>query len=258
MEKQALRETVWDALQETGERRFPFPPHGRIPNFNGADAAAERLAETQAWRDADVLKCNPDAPQLPVRRAALRAGKTVYMAVPRLRDERCFLRLAPDEVPDIDAATTVSGSAKHGVPVHPEEVPHVDLVVAGSVAVSEAGDRVGKGEGYSDLEWGVLSAFDAVDDETAVATTVHELQVVDGPESPAPPGVVSSGTEGGSASDGAGRIEGDAHDVPLDVVCTPSRTIRCERRERPVGVDWAALSEARIAEMPVLERLRPE
>jgi len=26
MDKQALRERVWDALQDRGEARFPFPP----------------------------------------------------------------------------------------------------------------------------------------------------------------------------------------------------------------------------------------
>ncbi|MFP4632530.1 MAG: 5-formyltetrahydrofolate cyclo-ligase, partial [Halobacteriales archaeon] len=71
-DKQAVREDVWDALEREGVARFPFPPHGRIPNFAGADAAAERLAETDEWRSADVLKANPDSPQLPVRRRALR------------------------------------------------------------------------------------------------------------------------------------------------------------------------------------------
>lgn len=251
MDKQALREAVWDALEESGEARFPFPPHGRIPNFAGSDEAAERLQATEAWQDAEVLKCNPDAPQLPVRRAALRAGKTVYMAVPRLKEERCFLRLDPDEVPDIDAATTVSGSSKHGIPVHPEEVPHVDLVVAGSVAVSESGDRVGKGEGYSDLEWGVLSEFGLVDDETRVATTVHEMQVVDGSES------AVAGVVGGEQADSA--IDTDAHDVPLDLICTPHRAIRNGRTDdRPSGLDWGALSEERLDEIPVLRRLRDQ
>jgi len=43
MDKQALRERVWDDLEASGVARFPFPPHGRIPNFDGADEAAERL-----------------------------------------------------------------------------------------------------------------------------------------------------------------------------------------------------------------------
>ena len=155
MDKQAVRERVWDAFEERGEARFPFPPHDRIPNFAGADAAAERLADTPEWRDAATLKCNPDAPQLPVRRAALRAGKTVYVAQPRLRDADPFLRLDPAEITpkEIDDATTVSGISEYGVPTAPEDVQHVDLIVAGSVGVTADGARIGKGEGYSDLEW---------------------------------------------------------------------------------------------------------
>ncbi|NIS34221.1 MAG: 5-formyltetrahydrofolate cyclo-ligase, partial [Actinobacteria bacterium] len=61
---QALRERVWDDLEEAGVARFPFPPHGRIPNFAGAEAAADRLAETPEWAAADAIKANPDAPQL--------------------------------------------------------------------------------------------------------------------------------------------------------------------------------------------------
>jgi len=88
-----------------------------------AKAAADRLTDLDAWADAAVVKANPDAPQLPVRRAALRAGKTLYVAVPRLRDEDCFLRLDPDEVDDIDGATTVGGSAEADVPTTPQDVP---------------------------------------------------------------------------------------------------------------------------------------
>ncbi|QLG61281.1 5-formyltetrahydrofolate cyclo-ligase [Halorarum salinum] len=233
MDKQPLRERVWDDLEESGVARFPFPPHGRIPNFAGADEACDRLTETDEWADAEVLKCNPDAPQLPVRRAALRAGKTVFVAVPRLREERPFLRLAPEEVPDVDAATTVSGASDHGVPVGPDEVPHVDLIVSGSVAVTESGGRVGKGEGFADVEFAVLSELGAADSGTTVATTVHERQVVED------------------------DVDLDDHDVPLDLICTPGRTIRPERGPRPRGIDWGALGEETLAEIPVLRRLDP-
>ncbi len=234
MDKQDLRDRVWDELEDSGEARFPYPPHGRIPNFAGADDAADRLADTDAWHDAAAVKSNPDAPQLPVRRAALRAGKTVYMAVPRLRDEQCFLRLDPDDIDDIDHATTIGGSAEVGVQVHPEEMPSIDLIVAGSVAVTDEGARVGKGEGYSDLEYGVLQAFDLVDESTTVATTVHERQVVDE------------------------DVPVDSHDVPLDLVVTPDRTIETETsHDRPDGLDWEALSDERIEEIPVLQALGP-
>ncbi|MFC6786849.1 5-formyltetrahydrofolate cyclo-ligase [Halobaculum halobium] len=240
MDKQLLRDRIWDALEASGEARFPFPPHGRIPNFAGADAACERLTDTPEWEAAEAIKANPDAPQLPVRRAALRAGKTVYMAVPRLRAEQPFLRLAPDEVSDIDEATTVSGSSDHGVPVGPDEVPHVDLIVSGSVAVTESGSRVGKGEGFADLEFAVLSELGAVDEETTVATTVHPMQVVDR------------------------AVELAAHDVPLDLICTPKRTIRTAETRgggapaRPDGVHWDVLADEKLESIPVLRRLRPK
>jgi 5-formyltetrahydrofolate cyclo-ligase len=246
MDKQAVREAVWDAFDEGDQGRFPFPPHDRIPNFAGADAAAERLAETAAWESAATLKANPDAPQLPVRRAALRAGKTVYVAQPRLRDPDPFLRLDPAEIPpaEIDDATTVSGISEYGTPTAPEDVAHVDLIVAGSVGVTTDGARIGKGEGYSDLEWAVLSEIDAVDSDTTVATTVHELSVLDGPESAVGPD--------------ADLPVPDAHDVPLDLVATPKRTVRTDTPyARPEGVDWDALDDEKLSEIPVLAERAP-
>ncbi|MEF8851069.1 MAG: hypothetical protein V5A28_01435 [Haloarculaceae archaeon] len=60
MDKQALCERVWDDLEESGVARFTFPPHGRIPDFAGADEAADRLRTLETWRDAETLKANPD------------------------------------------------------------------------------------------------------------------------------------------------------------------------------------------------------
>lgn len=232
MDKQALREEIWDELEKTGEARFPFPPHGRIPNFSGADDAADRLAATDEWTDADVLKANPDAPQLPVRRRALREGKVVYMAAPRLRDERPFRRLDPAEIDDTDAAATVSKMDQYAEPVAPEEVPEIDLIVSGSVAVTEDGARVGKGEGYSDLEFAVLRELGAVGEWTTVVTSVHELQVVD-----------------------TDRIDLEAHDVPMDLIATPDRVIRAETPfQRPEGIDRDALDAETVADIPVLQQ----
>lgn len=230
--KQEIRDRVWDTLEERGEARFPFPPHGRIPNFAGAREAAERLAQTPEWRSADSLKTNPDSPQRPLRERALRDGKTVYVAVPRLADEQPFLELDPGRIDDPSDAVTLSGSEEYGVQVAPDEVS-VDMVVSGSVAVREDGARIGKGEGFSDLEWGILWDLGLVDGETPVATTVHDLQVVEDAWEP------------------------DAHDVPMDLVVTPGRTVRTGAEGKPTGVDWEALPDERLAEMPVLRALAP-
>ncbi|GGN07565.1 5-formyltetrahydrofolate cyclo-ligase [Halarchaeum nitratireducens] len=236
--KSDVRERVWDALESAGIARFPFPPHGRIPNFDGADEAAERLAATDAWRDAAVVKANPDAPQLPARRRALRDGKTLYMAVPRLRDPECFLELDPERIDpaEYDRAPALSNVEEYAEAVRPAALGHVDLVLSGSVAVSEDGARVGKGEGFSDVEFGVLVDLGLVDDETTVATTVHERQVVEAATWP--------------VAD---------HDVPMDLVVTPERTVDTDTPyARPVGVDWDAVSDEDRAEIPILAELAAE
>lgn len=235
MGKEAIRERVWDALSDAGVARFPFPPHGRIPNFAGAEDAADRVCSLDAWEGAGAVKINPDSPQRPVRKRALEAGKVVYMAVPRLRDEACFLRLDSADIDDIDHATTLSGSAEVGVPVHPSAVDPIDVFISGSVAVTMEGDRIGKGEGYSDLEYAILREVGAVDRETVTVTTVHELQLIDEAITP------------------------DAHDVPLDCIVTPDRTVvSSEDRKKPTGVLWDAISEEQFEEIPVLNWLREQ
>jgi 5-formyltetrahydrofolate cyclo-ligase len=231
-DKGAIRERVWDRLEAEGYARFPFPPHGRIPNFAGADSAADRALEVPELADADAVKANPDAPQLPLRRALLKQGTTVYMAVPRLREADCFVELDPDEIDGLDAAPTVSHMDEYGRQVGPEGVPELDAIVLGSVAVTETGARIGKGEGYSDLEYAVLRELGLVDDDTPTITTVHDTQIVDD------------------------EVAVGDHDVPLDIVCTPTRTIRTGAGEKPEGLFWEALSDERIAEIPVLGRLR--
>ena len=48
LDNSAARQRVWDRLAAEGVARFPFPPHGRIPNFAGAGLAAARLLEPSA------------------------------------------------------------------------------------------------------------------------------------------------------------------------------------------------------------------
>ncbi|MFQ3318303.1 MAG: 5-formyltetrahydrofolate cyclo-ligase [Natronomonas sp.] len=223
MDKSALRECVWNRLEDDGLARFPFPPHGRISNFKNAAAAAERALELPELADADAVKANPDSPQLPLRRGLLTQGTTVYMAVPRLRDERCFVALAPAELDDLDAAPTVSHMDEYGRQVRPEALPELDAIVVGSVAVTESGSRVGKGEGFSDLEYAILRERGLVGDETTVVTTIHEVQLIEE------------------------EVETARYDVPIDVICTPKRTIRTDAGEKPDGIFWASLSEESVS-----------
>ena len=85
-EKQRLREKIWREMQERGIAKFPLPCWGRIPNFQGAEKAAENLRKLEEWRNAKVIFVSPDSPQRKVRENALKDGKILVMASPRLKE----------------------------------------------------------------------------------------------------------------------------------------------------------------------------
>lgn len=233
--KAELRVEVWDALAAAGAARFPGAHH-RIPNFTGAEAAAERLRGLDVWRSARAIKANPDSPQWPVRQRALEDGLVVYMAVPRLAGEQPFLRLDPATLQvSPRAASSIKGAGQHGIPTAVEELVEVDLVVSGCVAVDRTGARLGKGGGFADLEFALAQAAGLIGPDTLVVTTVHPAQVVD-----------------------PGRIPVTAHDVPLDLIVTPDEVIDCTavRPPRPTGVRWEELTDDKVAAIPLLQRLR--
>jgi 5-formyltetrahydrofolate cyclo-ligase len=229
--KQAIRERMWRLLEEQGVARFPGA-WGRIPNFVGVERAASHLAATEEWRRARVVKANPDSPQLPVRVRALEEGKLLYMAVPKLATAEPFLQLDPARLRvSPRQAASIRGAFRYGEPVAVEGLAHVDLVVCGSVAVNRVGARVGKGGGYSDLEFGLLREAGRVDDRTVIATTVHGLQVVDE------------------------ELPETEHDFRVDVVATPEGVFRAPRSPRPRGILFHHLTREKVEAVPVLRGL---
>jgi 5-formyltetrahydrofolate cyclo-ligase len=227
--KETARQYVWEKLETEGVARFPFPPHGRIPNFANAQAAADRLFETPLFQKARRIKVNPDAPQRTVRIEALKRGIIVYVPTPRLRGG--FKRLDPAEIPPekYKTAASLSNMDDWAEPVDLDDLPQLDAIVTGSVAVTRGGSRCGKGEGYSDLEFAILRELGH--DPVPVATTVHPLQIVD-------------------------ALPTDAHDLPLSLIVTPDETVQVDDPPKPPeGIDWAAITEQDLDEIPVLKTL---
>jgi 5-formyltetrahydrofolate cyclo-ligase len=232
--KQDIRERVWQALVKARVHRFPGT-RGRIPNFVGAERAADRLCELAMWKRAKVLKCNPDSPQRPVRLRALKEGKMVYMAVPRLRELECFIELDPSRVGrNIKQAASIEGAFRFGRPVLPDDMRKIDLIVCGTVAANLEGARIGKGGGYSDLEYGLAREAGLTRQKTPIVTTVHDLQVLND------------------------KFPVLAHDIPVDVIVTPTRVIHTHTQlPRPRGIYWDYLTNEKIDEIPYLKQMRP-
>lgn len=226
--KQAIRERVWSAFEAAGAAEPGVA--GYIPDFQGTDQAAERLAALPVWQQAHVLKIVPDRAQLPVRTLALEQGKLVYMAAPKLATPKPFYVLDPATlaVPPTEAAQReVAARIAATTDVH--AMQEVDLVIVGSVAVNAKGTRLGKGAGYSDIEVGLLAEAGLITERTTICTTVHELQVLDE------------------------DLPELSHDFRVDLIATPSRIIWCSEPKRPHAIDWSALTAAQITAIPVLK-----
>lgn len=233
MSKEEMRNRIWNLMEREGVARFPGTK-GRIPNFQGAARAARRLSQIEMWREAKRIKANPDMPQRPVRELALSQGKVLYMAVPRLRREKCFLELDPSRLRGrFQEASTIRGAFRLGRPVSPEEMSPIDLIVAGSVAVTTQGARLGKGGGYSDLEYAIAREVGIIDEKTPVVTTVHRLQVT------------------------SNDIEMEMHDIPVDFIVTPEEVIVTRSRFlKPEGIYWEIVEEENLKSIPILTRFR--
>jgi 5-formyltetrahydrofolate cyclo-ligase len=230
--KRAVREHVWALLEE--HHAAPAGVHGRIPAFFGADEAADRLAELPEWQSAKIVKAVPDTAQQPVRARALGEGKLVYMAVPKLAKTKPFYLLDPDTLPVTPAEAADKGAAaKVGQAVDVDSMRPPDLIVCGSVAVNRHGVRLGKGAGYSDIEVAFLQEAGLIGPETTIATTVHDLQVIDD------------------------DLPETRHDFSVDIIVTPTTVIRCDEPRRPSGLLWDDLPAEKIAAIPALAaRLR--
>ena len=235
-DKDTLRSEVWSLLEERSVSVGSV--WSRIPNFIGAEKAAQRLAELQIWRVAKVVKSNPDPPQIPVRLRALQDGKLVYVPVPELVKDYPFIELDPKELQrrsiSFDEVAPIEGAMEHGRKVGFQDMKPFDLAVVGSVAATRNGGRSGKGGGFADLEMGIFREMGLVNMETPIVTTIHSLQVMEDE-----------------------RVIMVAHDTPLDWVITPDEVIETQTLiAQPGGVNWDAIQSDQYENIPFLLTLK--
>ncbi|OIW07839.1 hypothetical protein TanjilG_32695 [Lupinus angustifolius] len=235
--KWVIRKRIWKAMEAHNFAQNPRPVHHRIPNFVGASSAAEKMRGLDVFRVAQCVKVNPDSPQKQVRFLTLSDGKKLLTPQPRLRTG--FFSVLESNMLTLDTikeACTSVGVAKHGRPIGLDEKIKVDLIVIGSVAVNpKTGARLGKGEGFAELEYGMLRYMGAIDDSTPVATSVHDCQLVD--DIPVEKLLI--------------------HDVPVDIICTPTQVIFTQTSiPKPQGIYWDKLSPEKLGQIRILRELK--
>lgn len=237
-EKDGLRDMVWAALEDGGHNVGPV--WSRIPNFVGADEAAKRLSELDFWKQAKVVKCNPDPPQIPVRLRALYDGKLLYTPVPELVKGFPFVLLDPAKLEadgvHFELAATSQGAVEHGQPVAFEDMMPMDVLIVGCVGVTRKGGRTGKGGGFADLELGIFRELGKVPANAHILTTVHSSQVVDDD-----------------------KIVMLPHDSALNWIITEKEVIETNSPyPQPKGVAWDLVQPDQLEDIPFLKRLRGE
>ncbi len=106
----------------------------------------------------------------------------------------------------------------------------IGLVVCGSVACNRSGARLGKGGGYSDLEYAMARQFKKASKKTPTVTTIHPTQLL-GEKIPMKP-----------------------HDFPLDYIVTTDEVIQTNTRfRRPAGIDFSILRPEYANVIPALK-----
>jgi len=237
-QKDNLRNQIWTMLKDTGIA--VGNPFNEIPNFVHAEQAAGNLRNMDVYKKAKVVKCNPDDAQIPIRRMALEDGKLLYMAVPQLVEEKCFVELTAETLRKIgktpsDAATW-EAALQLGRLVSFEEMQYIDIAVVGCVAVTLEGGRIGKGGGFADLEFGILRHFKLIDQETVILTTVPDEVIVD-----------------------SSLIPLQDHDTFLNYIITPKAVYPTQAtKPQPRGINWDDVQADQLEEIPILRALKKQ
>lgn len=232
-----LRRVVWDRLVAVArpDSRFHYDFSSFVPDFDGSERCVERLRSLPEYREAGLLVVTPDNSLEHFREMALADGKRLVVFTYGMVRGACLLEpggMPPGAGP---LAATLDGMEKFGRLLSFEElllVGSVGMVVTGAAAVSGEGVHFGKGHGYLDLEWGLLSEVGIVDQSTPVVAVVHDCQVV--PD----------------------HVPHAQFDVTCDLVITPTRQLRCDRPAKPSGLVWDRVPRHFLTTYPYMREAR--
>lgn len=236
--KRTIRLETWQKIRELKPLRS-FSVFNKIPNFNGSEKAAELLAETEEFKKANSIKVNIDVAQEPIKLEVVKHRKTLFVP-PAQKSPNVYAKIKNCNTDELDLATQkkiikLQGSADTFEEIDINDVEKLDMVVVGSCAVDRKGHRIGKGNGYVDLDIGILTYLGVITKDTLIVTTVHDLQVYDA----LPEHLFQT------------------YDLPLDLIVTPTEVIRIEKRlPRPAGIQWNLLSSRRLEIVPVLKGIK--
>jgi 5-formyltetrahydrofolate cyclo-ligase len=236
--RRQVRLDVWDALRRVAkpDSRFHLDFGEFIPDFEGSEAALERLLALPLYEGSRFIFITPDNCLEEFRARALRDGKTIL--VPTYGIRRGFVKLEPGDVPEgnEEYASWLDGMERFGEHVslaQIKDVGQLDLLVTGGSVINHEGIRFGKGHGFFDLEWAMMYKIGAADTSTPVIAFVHDCQVANI------------------------KLQASPFDTVCDLIVTPSRVIEVDGANKPTrGVLWESLAPGMMDDIPPLRELK--
>ncbi len=232
-----IRQQIWEKLRPVAkpDSRFHFDFTNYIPDFQGSEAAIERLVSQPFYRESAYAFVTPDNGLAQLRRRMLEDGKTLVVSTYGIH--RGFFLLEPSRIAREYTlyASSLDGMEELGRTISLSEIlkrGRFDCMVTGASAVSVNGVRFGKGHGYFDLEWGMFTDIGVADERSLVIAVVHDVQVVEEE-------LVPSET-----------------DILVDAVATPTRYLNVKRGLRPKGIKWDLLGPDQLTGTPPLQELQ--
>src|SRR5258708_5413424 len=179
----ASRQGVWQRLRGIGrpDTRFIYDFTSFIADYPGSERIPDALRSLPFWSGSGSVFVTPDNCLESLRTALVKEHRSLLQTIAVAIGIHYF---EPGSVQEgyERFAGTLDGAMLLAKQVDLDFVRALgplDFVVTGACAVNRSGVRFGKGHGFFDMEWGILSALGVVNEETPVVACVHDCQLVD-------------------------------------------------------------------------------
>jgi len=195
--------------------------------------AAENLRKLQPYRNASTVFVTPDASLQQMRINCLLDGKDLIMPGPSLRNGFYLLKAHTIPFSELSTAVTYKGLEKSGQLVRHEKIKthRINLMLADAITVDRRGTRLGDGNGFVDLSYGILSETGAIKQGTTILAVVSEDQVTDD------------------------KLPTEKWDVKVNGAITPTGLIEFDVDQIEGKIYWDALPQERIKKISPLWKL---
>lgn len=235
--RREVREAVWRKMRAVArpDSRFAYDLTSFIPDFAGSERFPAQLSDLPCYPGDGPVFVTPDNCLQDLKAGLIASGRPLLQTVAVAIG---FHYIPPGRIAPGDArfAGTLDGALLLAEKLDLDAVRRLgplDFVVTGACAVDpRTGVRFGKGHGFFDTEWALLSELGLVSPTTPVIICVHDFQLVETGLTPSP------------------------HDTAGEWILTPSRTIHVpERHLNPTGVQWDIVDAQRLADIEPLRQL---